>query len=155
MKHLIGGLAVFFACSLRVLAAPDAGAAAQTGSEEAKIIELDKQWYELRIKRDSAALEQMLTADFTMTTSYGRVITRDQLLERARSTEHFFKLKSFKTDDVKVNIHADVAIVTGQASVDVEAADLRIGSAVRFTRVYVRSDGRWRLALHQATRIIR
>jgi ketosteroid isomerase-like protein len=155
MKHLFVGLALFLAFSVSVLAAPEAGPAGQSGSEEAKIIELDKQWYELRIKHDFAALEQLLAADFIMTTSYGRVVTRDQLLERNPASEHFFKLKSFKTDDVKVRIYGDVAVVTGHASVDLEAFDLRVGSAVRFTRAYVRADGRWRLAVHQATRIIR
>jgi ketosteroid isomerase-like protein len=155
MKNLFAGLAIFLVFPLSVLAAPDAGPPGQSGSEEAKIIELDKQWYELRIKHDFAALEQLLAADFIMTTSYGRVVTRDQLLERHRSPEHFFKLKSFKTDDVKVRIYGDAAVVTGQASVDAEASDLRVGSTVRFTRAYVRAGGRWQLAVHQATRIIR
>jgi ketosteroid isomerase-like protein len=155
MKNFFVGLAVFFAFSPGVLAVPDTGPAGQSGTEEAKIIELDKQWYELRIKQDFAALEQLLAADFVMTTSYGRVVTRDELLGRARSGEHFFKLKSFKTDDVKVRIYGNVAVVTGRAAVDAEASDLRVGSAVRFTRAYVRADGRWRLAVHQATRIIR
>jgi ketosteroid isomerase-like protein len=155
MKNLFVGLAIFLGFSLSVLAAPDAGPAGQSGSDEAKIIALDKQWYELRIKHDFAALEQLLAADFIMTTSYGRVVTRDQLLGRNGSPEYFFKLRSFTTDDVKVRIYGDVAVVTGHASVDGEAFDLRVGSAVRFTRVYVRADGRWRLAIHQATRIIR
>jgi ketosteroid isomerase-like protein len=155
MKNLFVGLAIFLGFSLNVLAAPDAGPAGQSGSDEAKIIALDNQWYELRIKHDFAALEQLLAADFIMTTSYGRVVTRDQVLGRNGSPEYFFKLRSFTTDDVKVRIYGDVAVVTGHASVDGEAFDLRVGSAVRFTRVYVRADGRWRLAIHQATRIIR
>lgn len=155
MKNLLVRLAVFLAFSPGVLAGPGEAPAAQSASEEAKIIELDKQWYELRIKQDVAALEQLLAADFTLITSYGRILTREQLLDRNRSGGHFFKLKSFKTEDVKVKIYSEAAVVTGQASVDVEASDLRVGSTVRFIRIYARPDGRWRLAVQQATRIIR
>lgn len=155
MKNLFIGFALLVGFSLSVLAAPGAAPAGQPVSEDATILELDKQWYELRNRRDAAALDQLLAADFIMITSYGRVVTRDQLLERHRSPGYFLKLRSFKSDDVKVRIIGDVAVVTGQASVDVEASDLRVGSAVRFTRAYVRTDGRWRLSVHQATRIIR
>src|ERR1039458_3332497 len=151
MKNILVGLAICLAFSLSALTASAAGQAGQSISEEAKILELDRQWYELGITRDVAALDQLLSPDFVMTNSYGRVVTRDQLLERYRSPEHSFKLKSFKTDDVKVRIFGDAAIVTGSASVDIEASDLRFGSAVRFTRAYVRANGRWRLAAHQAT----
>ena len=155
MKNLLVGLAILFAFAPGVQAAPDAASAGRSGSEEARILELDKQWYELRIKHDFAALEQLLAADFTMTTSYGRVLTRNQVLDKDRPGGHIFKLKSFRTDDVKVRIYGDAAVVTGQASVDVEAADLRVGSAVRFMRAYVRNEGRWQLSVQQTTRIIR
>jgi Domain of unknown function (DUF4440) len=69
-----------------------------------------------------------------MTTSNGGVVTSDQLPERYRSPEHSFQLTSFKTDDVKVRIFGDVAIVTGSATVVTEASDLRFGSKVRFIR---------------------
>src|ERR1039457_5081837 len=102
MKNILVGLAICLAFSLSALTASAAGQAGQSISEEAKILELNRQWYELGITRDVAALDQLLAADFVMTNSYGRVVTRDQLLERYRSPEHSFKLKSFKTDDVKV-----------------------------------------------------
>lgn len=90
-----------------------------------------------------------------MTTSYGRVITKDQVLERNRSPERVFGFRSIKTADMKVKIFGDAAVVTGAASIDLEATNFRHGNAMRFIRVYVRSDGRWRLTTHQATRVIR
>jgi ketosteroid isomerase-like protein len=155
MKNIFVGLAICLTVSLSVLAASAVGQIGQSNSEEAKILKLDRQWYEAGIERDAAALDQLLAPEFLMTTSYGRVVTRDQLLQKYRSPEQSFKLKTFKTDEVKVRIFGDAAIVTGSASLDIEASDLRFGSATRFTRVYVRADGSWKLAAHQATRIIR
>jgi ketosteroid isomerase-like protein len=154
MKHTVIVLCALFALSLDVAAAPPAVASARSAGEEANILELEKQWYEMRLARDVAAIDKLVTDDVVVTNSYGRVFTKIQLLDRYRSQESF-QPKSFHTDDVKVRIHGDAAVVTGYGSVDGEGPRGRLVTAVRFTRTYFRIDGRWRLVAQQATRIIR
>jgi ketosteroid isomerase-like protein len=155
MKNALIALGAMLVFSLQGLPASAAGAAAGPDAAEATILELDKSWYEIRIARDVAAIDSLLADEFTTTTSYGRLVTKAELIERYRSREHSFRIRSYKTEEVKVKLYADVAVVTGRASVDWEAPDGRIASPSRFIRVYARADGRWRLAAQQQTRIIR
>jgi ketosteroid isomerase-like protein len=153
MKNILIALCGLAALSLSFAAAP--AASGKSAGEGATILELDKQWYAMRIARDVAAIDNLLSDDVTITNSYGRVFTKNQLLERYRSPEPFFKLKDSQTEDVKLRIYGDAAVVTGHASVDGEGPDGRVVTSVRFTRTYAKIDRRWRLVAQQVTRIIR
>jgi ketosteroid isomerase-like protein len=158
VKNILLALCTVFMLSLNAVAAPApiaSDSSAKPAAEVAAILELERQWYAMRIARDVTAIDNLLSDDFAMTGSYGKVRTKAQLLEQYRSAAPSFKLKAFQTGDVNVRIYRDAAVVTGFASVDGDATDGRVVSAVRFTRTYVRIDGRWRLVAQQMTRIIR
>jgi hypothetical protein len=57
-----------------------------------------------------------------------------------------------KEDEPAVRLYGDTAIVSGTSESKVEYKGRPSGGALRFTRVYVRRDGRWLMIATHATR---
>jgi ketosteroid isomerase-like protein len=57
-----------------------------------------------------------------------------------------------KQDDFTVHIYGDTAIAAGVSDSKVEYKGKPSGGALRFTRVYVKRDGRWVMVASHATR---
>lgn len=65
---------------------------------------------------------------------------------RARPSAHLDR----QTRDVKIRTYGDTAIVTGTGTMRILVAGAERQWTNRFTRVYVKSDGRWLLASHHS-----
>jgi len=52
-----------------------------------------------------------------------------------------------------VRLYGDVAVVTGRATPKGIADGREFGEPIRYSRVYVKRDGRWQVVLFQQTRI--
>ena len=141
---------ILFAALVTLVAA--APAIAQ-GSVEQQIRDLERQSVEAAGRGPSGAFgERYLADDFLFTGLEGGVMTRAQILARAKSTP--FKGVVIEVDDQQVRVYGDTAVVTGRAtftSADSPKPDSR--PAARYTRVWVRQGGSWKLVAEQLTRI--
>ena len=57
-----------------------------------------------------------------------------------------------KQDDFTVRVHGDTAVAAGLSDSKVEYKGKPSGGALRFTRVYMKRDGRWVMITSHATR---
>ena len=60
---------------------------------------------------------------------------------------------SLVADEIKVRVYGDTAIVTYRSSANGKDKDGTIDEQRRWTRVFVRKDGRWQLVHSQGTTI--
>ncbi|HEU0143371.1 MAG TPA: nuclear transport factor 2 family protein [Nitrososphaera sp.] len=126
--------------------------AEQDSSVEEQIINLQQEMIEAMIRGDSAALNRILADDFIGTNPLGQVNYKSHGVEEFRTPE--LTVESIETDDLRVRIYGDSAVVTGQASMRARLKDQEINMGPhRFTSVYVRDGGRWQLVATQATMI--
>ena len=96
--------------------------------------------------KDTAALEPMLADEFVYRTHFGVEADKASFLESIRSFP--IEIISLRGEELKVNVYGETAVLTG-----VQVAEARPPegeaeeSAVAFTDVFVRRDGRWLMVL--------
>ena len=99
---------------------------------------------EALLKGDIDAVEPLIADDFIITNSAGETYGRVEYLARLRSGRR--RPASVVHDEVRTKVLGDAAIVTGRATGTLLVDGKQRPTMVRYTHVYVRHDGRWRLA---------
>ncbi|HYG62121.1 MAG TPA: nuclear transport factor 2 family protein [Thermoanaerobaculia bacterium] len=127
------------------------GAYAQAPNAEADVRAADAQRFAAMVARDRQALERLLADDLTYTHSTGQVESKAQFLESIAAGGLVYQ--AIDPEEVAVRVYGETAVVTGRASLRVESRGQALVLPVRFTSVYVRKDGLWRLAAWQSTRL--
>jgi ketosteroid isomerase-like protein len=143
MKHL-------FAIVVLLLAACGF-AVGNTASDERDLTQLVKDLNAAIVKPDIAFLERVLDKDYSHYRPHGNVENRAQYLEdRKTGTVHF---DSLVADDIKVRVYGETAIVTYRSIAKGKDQDGAIDEQRRWTRVFVRKNGQWKLIHAQGTTI--
>jgi ketosteroid isomerase-like protein len=100
------------------------------------------------IKKDRATMERLYTDDYMYIHSNGTVANKTQEIAAYMSPDQAWT--AFKTDDLKVRIYRDVAVVTGVSTLTGSAKGY-VSGARRFTELLVRRNGRWQSVGGQTT----
>ena len=120
-----------------------ANAAADVSSE---ILQIERDIMHAIKGKDTAALAPMLADDFVYRTHFGAEADKAGFLDSITSFP--VEIISLRGEELKVNVYGDTAVLTG-----VQVAEARPPegeteeSAVAFTDVFVRRDGRWLMVL--------
>lgn len=100
---------------------------------------------------DRAFVDALLADDWTSTDYQGRIWTKDRVLALFDGPRP--PMTSAQIDVDRVRLLGDVAIVTGR-SVSAGRVDGRdVSITQRYTDIYVRRDGRWRVVASQGTEV--
>src|ERR1700688_286316 len=114
----------------------------QTSVEEV-IRKLDNERIQVQIHADATALDRIYAADFVGVGPSGRVRTKPQVILDFTSGDS--KFQSITTDDVQVRVYGNAAVETGRSIMKGQDKGQAVPRDTRFTRVWVRQEGRWRL----------
>ena len=126
-------------------------ALAVTAGPEEEVRAMEKLWNESRVRADVAALDRLLDPGWTVTHGDGTINTKAEYLADLKSGARKF-FADVKQDDFTVKIYGDTAVAAGLSDSKVEYKGKPSGGALRFTRVYVKRDGRWIMIVSHATR---
>jgi ketosteroid isomerase-like protein len=124
---------------------------AQAGKAEQEIRAMEKLWNESRARADVVALGALLDERWTVTHGDGTINTKAEYLADLKSGVRKF-FGDVKQDDFTVRVYGDTAVAAGVSDSKVEYKGKPSGGALRFTRVYVKRDGRWIMITSHATR---
>jgi len=127
---------------------PQSSDRSKTGQE---LLALETAWDDAVVAKDTTALERIIADDFVMIGADGTVSDKRQLIEGIANPE--LQIEPFQTEDVRVRIYGNVAVLTGRYSQQGRWKGQAYETAARYTDVYVRSGGRWHAVSAQATRI--
>ena len=119
-----------------------AGGSHRTSVEEA-IRKLDNERIQAQIHADATALDRIYAADFIGVGPSGRVRTKPQVISDFTSGD--LKFQSITTDDVQVRVYGNTAVETGRSTMIGQDKGQIVPRDTRFTRVWVKQQGRWRL----------
>jgi ketosteroid isomerase-like protein len=114
----------------------------QTSVEEV-IRKLDNERIQAQIHVDATALDRIYAADFIGVGPSGRVRTKPQVILDFTSGD--LKFQSITTDDVQVRVYGNTAVETGRSIMNGQDKGQTVSRDTRFTRVWVKQQGRWRL----------
>jgi hypothetical protein len=131
---------------LGILAAP---LAAQQKSVEDSVRAVEQARGEALLRADTVALSRMLAAEFQEISRLGLVRTRADNIRDISTGD--LKLLTVKYDSLAVRIYGNVAVLTGIADNTGQFRGFPFSGKIRYTRVFVRRDGRWQAVLMQQT----
>ena len=152
MKSLLCIVVLLIAAPLS-FAQTKSSEATSTSPFEREIIELEHERLKAFARDDKATFERLVTDDLTMTHSSGEVANKAELMAVMRPSTPERPLPALSTEDVKVRVYGDAAVMTGRL---VETArDGRRVFVLRFTNTYIRQKGRWRMSAGQLTTLSR
>ena len=101
-------------------------------------------------KGDCAGWADMLAPDWSVIHITGDIVTKTEALQMCRNP--VASIDSFEIDDIVVRPFGNTAVVTGRTRIRTGgSAPEQI--ALRFTDVFVRASGRWRVVASHATRL--
>ena len=101
---------------------------------------------------DVAALERVLTPDFTLTLSNGEVSTRADEINELRGGKVHYDI--FENYDMLARLYGnDTAVVLGKTRVKGTADGKPFDRVVQFTDTMIKRNGRWQLAAGHVSRI--
>ena len=99
-----------------------------------------------------AALERVLTPDFTLTLPSGEVSTRADEINELQSKKVHYDV--FENYDMLARLYGnDTAVVLGKTRVKGTADGKPFDRIVQFTDTLIKRDGRWQLAAGHVSRI--
>ena len=112
---------------------------------------MEHRWNDARAKADVATLNRILVDDWTVTHSDGTTDTKARYLADLKSGARKFS-GAVTESDVTVRVYGDTAVAAGFSASAVTLNGQAQGGALRFTRVYIRRDGAWKMIVSHATR---
>jgi ketosteroid isomerase-like protein len=116
------------------------------------IRKLDNERIQAQIHADATALDRIYAPDFIGVGPSGTVRTKPQVLLDFTSGE--LKFQSITTADVQVRVYGDTAVETSLSTMIGQDKGKIVPRDTRFTRVWVKQQGRWRLvANHYSSRV--
>ena len=126
-----------------------ASATADIESDKAELLALEKVWNDAHLNGNADALDAIWADDFTVTAPKMQVLTRAEALAFARSGK--MKFQRYETTDVAVRVYGDAAVVTGRLQRTRTINDKEMSDDWRFTKVYIRSSGKWKVVSWQGS----
>lgn len=119
--------------------------------DEQEILRINKALEKAFVSRDIAAFDGAFASDYTMTTPYGKQITRAEAFEDLKSevAKPTVRYLGESSDDLKVKIFGDVAVLTGGwRSITQPYNDAKVEPHTdqgRMTSIYEKRGGKWLL----------
>lgn len=134
---------------LALLLVPLLGRAARAADDAAELRRLNDAYLQAALASDTGRLEPLLADDFTAVLADGSLVSRAEYLRQAALP---LPLRDFREDGVTVRLYGDAAVLSAVA-----IARLQNGgwARSRYTDVYVRRGGAWRIVSIQITRLAR
>jgi len=149
---------IFSIAVVALSAAAIASGQQQSASRDPKAVveqvirKLDNERIQAQIHADAAALERIYADDFIGVGPSGTVRTKPQVISDFTSGD--LKFQSITTDDVRVRVYGNAAVETGRSTMNGQDKGKEVPHDTRFTRVWVKLQGRWRLVANHYSSIV-
>ena len=150
-KTFVIGVLIFTTVSI-ALAQTQSARRNQNRSVEQVIRQLDYERIQAQIGANALALNRIYADDFIGIGPSGTVRTKAQVISDFTSAD--LKFQSITTDDVRVRVYGNTAVETGRSNMIGQDKGKAVPRDNRFTRVWVKQDGRWRLVANHYSALI-
>jgi uncharacterized protein (TIGR02246 family) len=121
-----------------------------TGEDEQALLQLERDWADANVKKDTAALDRILATEFQGNYA-GSAVNKKQMLSALKSAGS--KTESEVVSEMKAVVFGDRAVVNGLATAKSSTAGKDTSGQFRFTETFVKRDGRWQCVTGYATKM--
>lgn len=113
----------------------------------------ERRFFDALLEANSASLEALLAEDFILVDVMGgSEITKAALLEAIGSGQ--LKFESIERLEQRLRKYGELAVTVGVTRMRGRFAESPFAAHSRYTHVFSRSDGRWRMVSAQGTQIV-
>jgi ketosteroid isomerase-like protein len=112
---------------------------------------LEEEWDRAIVSNDATAIGRFVADDWVIIGPEGQVIDQVRFLSVIESGA--LKHESMKSEEVRVRVYGDTAILTARTKSKGEFAGQAFATDERSTSVYSKIEGRWQCVLTQLTPI--
>ena len=151
-QTLVIAVLAFSAASSIALAQEQSAPTNQDSGVEQVIRQLDHERIQAQIGANAAALDRIYAADFIGIGPSGTVRTKPKVL--SDFTSGSLKFQSITTEDVLVRVYGNTAVDTGRSTMIGQDKGKAVPRDNRFTRVWIKEAGRWRLVANHYSPLI-
>ena len=141
---LLVGFLLVPAMGRRVSAQNDA--AEETKKE---VLKFEDERNQAILNRDTKTLDRMYADEITWTMSNGDLLNKQQVLANIGSENQ--RLFTIQHSDRRIHVFGNTVVLTASSSSSERYKDKMITVPRRFTNVYVKQDGQWKLVVHTVT----
>ncbi len=113
--------------------------------------EAEKQWNQARLQNDVEALDRLLSEDCVFMHADGKLETKAHYIADVKSNDR--KYEYINEDEISVRVYGDAAVLTGRIRSKGHLREQPLGGDLRFTRVYVKRQGRWQMVASHSSSI--
>jgi ketosteroid isomerase-like protein len=124
-------------------------AGGSTAEDSVRALELTRR--QALLRADTTALSRLVADEFIEISRLGQLRTRADNIREIASGD--LRLTSVKYDSLTVRIYGDIAVLKGVADNTGTFRGSPFSGALRYTRIFVRRDGRWQAVAMQHTPI--
>jgi Ketosteroid isomerase homolog len=151
MKRHMLVAAVLVAMVLLAISEKNRASVPNDDGTTAQILELEKERNRAITSGDAATLERMTSDDYTFITLRGELRTKAEIVQGFKTGA--FHYESRQISDLNVRVYGTSALVVGRSIQKGSENGKDYSGDYRFTRVYVKRDGRWQTVALQTTLI--
>jgi ketosteroid isomerase-like protein len=121
--------------------------------DEQKLIQIQHDWAEARIKGDGSYTQRLEAENCTVVWPDGRIVNKREDLKSMTGDIVFTE---FKIDDVRVRLYGDTGIVVGQGTIEAhEGKQNLLGGKFVWTDTFVKQHGAWKVVASQVTPVLK
>ena len=120
-------------------------------SAEQELLKLEQDWNNADLKNDWGPMDRILADDYVLTGSDGGVYNKNQCQASYKSGEG--KVLALVTDDMKVRVYGDAAVVTMRAAIKEINKGKEESGVYRITNTWIKKAGRWQCVATHASKV--
>jgi len=123
----------------------------EAGDEEKRsaVLKVEDEVNQALLHGDAAALSRIYADDLAYTNERGEILDKSQVLAGLQTGN--IKLPTMDHDDIRLHVYGNTVVLTGRSNSTLQYKGRISKGPRRFTNVYVKLDGQWRLVCHQVT----
>jgi len=130
-----------------------AGGGSKVSRAEAELMQIERDIGDANVRRDKAFFERIEADEFIFTDSGGGLTTKAEDVGSFDKPAGDTKLVSYIPDEMKVSIYGNTALVTGRVTSTYKSPKGEAVIRSRFTDVFVKIKGRWRIVAGHSSRM--
>lgn len=135
----------------RALLAPSFLPKKETRAVHKQIEGLEMEWRQAQVDNNIAVIDRLLADDYVGISANGMIETKSQAIAQRKAGT--IRITVLDLDDLKVRLYGDTAVVTSKADLQGVNGQSDISGLYRYTRVYNRRLGVWKIVSFEASRI--
>lgn len=112
---------------------------------------LEMQWRDAVVSNNVKQMDHLLADDYLGISANGTVETKAEALAQRRAGT--VRIQSLTLSDIKVRVYGKTAVVTSRAELTGVNGESNISGNYRYTRVYNKRFGQWKIISFEASRM--